>query len=894
MGEVYRAWDTKLERAVALKILPPRLVADPSRLERFAREAKSASALAHPNIVTIYEIGEAEVAGRSDEPSAAPSKLHYIAMELVDGSTLRDLVGDEKVTLKTLLGYLGQAADGVARAHQAGVVHRDLKPDNIMVTRDGFVKILDFGLAKLDATVDPGGELTSVATVQGGSTREGVVLGSVGYMSPEQVQGRVVDHRTDIFAFGCLLYEAATRRRPFGQDSSIEIMHRILREEPAPMEQINPEVPGALRRLVRRCMAKAPDQRHQSMKDLALELSDFVTEFDSLAPASSTDQSKVGASTAPGRKARGWRWLGAATVVLVLAAVFWLLLKGLSTEGDGSGASPTQQLRMRELTTTADIAQVALSPNGEYLAQARWRPRGTGLWVTHRATGSSVEVLAPEDNLDLPGVTFTRDGNYLVLVRNDPERNNYSSAYQIPVLGGEPRRLLFDIDSAPSFSPDGRRMTFLRGAPDVGLSYLMVADADGGNAEILAQAERPDWFELHEPSWSPDGSTILVVQEIQGGLAKTIAKVDAATGRVGRSPLGDDHVFEDINSVSWLPDGSAIVFTGRRDLENDQVWIVELKDGRPRQLTQGLSDFTGVTVTSDGRTIASRHTTTRSQIWLAPADRPNAVRPLTANPRDLVGEVAISADGSIYFQRRDHSGHHIWRTSLEGTPPTRLTRDDYWYGPEVSIDGSLLLARRRTKERAAMQLWRLDPETGDPIERLAEGATNAWRVAIAPDSSWIAVDVDDGDLWIYPLDGGEPRLVADNLNGGPFVSPDGNTIAFLRFRTHEGGPSTQYIELISPEGTPLGERPAGRVNSADGAYIGFNPAGDSLIAHRFVNGISNLWRVPIDGSDWSQLTDFDHGLQGYIHHVAFSPDGRWLVLSKGEYLSDAVLLEGFR
>lgn len=193
-----------------------------------------------------------------------------------------------------------------------------------------------------------------------------------------------------------------------------------------------------------------------------------------------------------------------------------------------------------------------------------------------------------------------------------------------------------------------------------------------------------------------------------------------------------------------------------------------------------------------------------------------------------------------------------------------------------------------------MQLWRLDPETGDPIERLVEGATNVWKATISPDASWIAVEVDDAELWVYPLDGGEPRLVADNLNGGPYVSPDGAVIAFLRFRTQEGKPSTQFIELVSPDGTALSAMPAGRVHSADGGYAGFNPAGDGLIAHMFVNGITNLWRIPIDGSDWTQLTDFDHGLQGYIRHVVFSPDGRWLVLSKGEYLSDAVVLEGFR
>ena len=895
---MYRAWDTRLERPVALKVLPPDRVGDRSRLERFAREAKSASALAHPHIVTIYEIGRDRV--EVGEEPGDHLDVHFIAMELIDGATLRRLIHDERVPLKKLLRHLSQAADGVARAHEAGVVHRDLKPDNVMVTRDGYAKVLDFGLAKLDAGVDPGQDLTSAPTIQNEAiqdeaTQEGAVLGTVGYMAPEQVQGRAADHRTDIFAFGCLLYEAATRRRPFVAESSVEVMHRILRDEPQPMEALNPEVPGALRRLVKRCLAKDPERRFQSMKDLALALDDLVEEFDSLAPVSSSEVSGAVAAAAPRpRKRRLPLWLAGLAALAVVATVWWIGrdVDSRPTDAPATPVAPAE-LRISELTTTSDVGLVAISPDGDYLAQARWQPDGTGLWITHLATGSSVEIVAPEDQLDLRGVTFTPDGNYLVFVRNDPEKHSYSSAFQVPVLGGEPKRLLFDIDSAPSFSPDGQRMAFLRGVPQSGFTNLMVAAADGSDERLLAQTERPDWFELQAPAWSPDGSRIMAIQDIRGGVAETVMSVDVETGRL-EDAMRLPEPMTDIDAIAWIPDGSGLVYIGRADVEPAQIWLLELASGSTRRLTTGLSGYESVTVTADGMTIASRHETSRSRLWVAPAEDPNDLRPLTSNRRDYIGAVAVGPEGAVFFQRFDKSGWHIWRTSLDGGTAIQLTREDNWYEPEISADGSLLLAIRRTSAGRSRELWSLDPVTGRMIERLVDSATNVWGTAVAPDASWIAVDVDDGELWAHPLPDGEPRRLADHLNGGPFVSRDGSTLAYIGFRTDADGIGSQYVELISPQGEPLGGLPVGRIHDADGAFAAFSPDGNGFTAHQYLDAVTNLWHLPADGSDWIQLTDFDHGLEGYIRDVAWSPDGEWLVVVKGEYLSDAVLIEGFR
>src|SRR6266436_3106159 len=296
MGEVYLAQDTKLDRKVALKILPADVASNRDRMERFVREAKSAAALSHPNIAQIFEIGE-------------DNSIHYIAMEFIDGVTLREKIHRERTELRKLLRYLQHAAEGLAKAHSAGIVHRDLKPDNIMITRDGHAKILDFGLAKLiEPQPLPGGDSSDVATaVLPQHSTPGTVMGTVGYMSPEQAQGKTkeIDQRSDIFSFGCILFEAATGKKPFEGESVIKSLHMVVYEPAPPIADFNPSAPSDLQRIVRRCLAKDPDERYQSIKEVAIELKELRREIEGagidttvppLSRSASTAQSGAGAS----------------------------------------------------------------------------------------------------------------------------------------------------------------------------------------------------------------------------------------------------------------------------------------------------------------------------------------------------------------------------------------------------------------------------------------------------------------------------------------------------------------------------------------------------------------------------------------------------------------------
>jgi eukaryotic-like serine/threonine-protein kinase len=299
MGEVYLTDDTRLHRKVALKILPGDLASKRERLRRFEQEAQAAAALNHPNIAHVYEIGESD-------------GVNFIAMEYIEGATLRQKIYREQTELRKLLRYLEQVAEGLAKAHAAGIVHRDLKPDNVMITRDGYAKVLDFGLAKLTEQVSPSSIQASpedpTAVMRQPLSMPGVVIGTAGYMSPEQVQGHVVDHRSDIFSFGCILYEAATRRRAFEGESTIDTLHKIVHAPVIPLKDVNRAAPADLTRIVRRCLAKDPDERYQSIREAAIELRQLrreleeAAELDSSVPANSVgptiSSEPVGGATA--------------------------------------------------------------------------------------------------------------------------------------------------------------------------------------------------------------------------------------------------------------------------------------------------------------------------------------------------------------------------------------------------------------------------------------------------------------------------------------------------------------------------------------------------------------------------------------------------------------------
>src|SRR5262245_27711822 len=569
MGEVYLAQDQTLERNVALKILPPELVRSEDRVRRFVREAKSASSLNHPNIVTIYEIGEDAVRG-SDGGGTGSSAVHYISMELVSGETLSTKIHQDKTDLRTLLGYLAQAAEGLAKAHAAGIVHRDLKPGNIMVSKDGFAKVLDFGLAKLTEQGASEGDATMGATAAGDATNPGAIVGTAGYMAPEQVRGGAVDHRADIFSFGCILYEAATRKKPFVADSNVETMHKILHEKPVPVEEINKSVPAELRRLIRRCLAKSPDQLLQSAKDLAIELREIVDEYDSLTSGSSGSGSSAAAAASPAtrKKISPVTWIvGAALVTGVVIAGLFFARRGHDTAT--LDTAPT--LRISTITNRGGTAGAAISPDGRYVAYSLILDGVRSLWVHQVATGSDVQILSAQKTSP-GGLIFAPGGDYLYYLSADPDRDGYTALFEIPTLGGTPKKRAYDVDSRVTFSPDGKQIAFRRGMPQKNQDALVIFDLDSGKERILATASPPLHF--GPTAWSPDGKRIAICED-RGGVAlgSSVVSYRVADGR--REPIGTT-AFYQMDDLAWLPDGSGLIAAAFDigTMTDDQLWRI--------------------------------------------------------------------------------------------------------------------------------------------------------------------------------------------------------------------------------------------------------------------------------------------------------------------------------
>jgi len=943
MGEVYLAQDQTLERSVALKILPPELVRSEERVRRFQREAKSASSLNHPNIVTIYEIGQDEVRGHSDtatkDPSAS-SSVHYISMELVSGETLTTKIHHDKTDLRTLLGYLAQAAEGLAKAHAAGIVHRDLKPSNIMVSKDGFAKILDFGLAKLTEKQSADPDVTSGLTQAGDGTSAGTVVGTVAYMSPEQVRGNSVDHRSDIFSFGTILYEATTRKKPFIADSNVETMHRIIHDKPAPIEELNKEAPAELRRLIRRCLAKNPEQRLQSAKDLAIELREIVDEYESLSASGTSGSGSSALGVAPIPKRKSPAALVGRVLVLAVAVVGSILLfVRMSRHGD---QAPTTPLRITTVTGRGSIRSTALSADGRYLAYSQMVSSqgavGTGLgpggpgsvWVRQVATGSDVQILPVQK--DAPyGLRFSPDGDYLYYMSDDPDKEGYKALFAIPTLGGTPRKRGYDLDSRVSFSPDGKRVCFYRGVPQKNRDDLIILDLESGKERVLASASAP--LSVGLPEWSPDGKRIAATQA-QSGAFKGASVVTFRVDDGRREPVGKE-AWALVNGLAWLPDGSGLVICAfdRTTLTPGQLWVLTYPEGRVHRITNDASLYANPTLSADGSTIAAVRGRREGNLWVAVPTGARNLRQITFGSGEEGGPASFdpAPDSTIVFGMLKDGSAQIWTIGTDGSGLRPVTS-----GPKPSFASKFRAGAgvffNRAEDDLSIHIWRSDLD-GENMRQVTSGSGEG-LVDVSPDGRSILFrHVDDLDvLWSISSDGGKAvSLGASSRNSGLF-SPEGSRILHALIRDINGQgvftpqvmpakggepatfpamPSRTLNELWTPDGTSLtylhgsngqknlfrvridGGKPEEITHFTDGRILQhrWSPDGKRLLLRRRIENADNLWVTGADGSNPTAITDFE---TGDIRDMKWSLDGSRAYFTYGESSQNVVLVRNFR
>jgi len=918
MGEVYLAHDTQLDRVIALKILTAEVAQDQQRLHRFLQEARAASSLSHPNVAHIYEIGEANGA-------------HFIAMEYVEGKPLELKTSGRALAVGEILEIAIQIADALDEAHAKGITHRDIKSSNIMITSRGRVKVLDFGLAKLALPMGSDEPASGSEIATRVKTSPGIVMGTVNYMSPEQAMGREVDHRTDIFSFGVVLYEMATGRLPFAGNTITETIDRIAHTQPEAIARLNYNVPPELDVIVKKALRKDRDERYQTVHDALVDLKDLKREVDlaaslerSTPPASrstevftSLSQPAIGSASVSSktqtgavpaahptssaeyvvgeikRHKIGVGVLAVLIVVGLMASGFWIYK--LVTSKKSTSAS---SIKFTRLTSGGRVGNeiigggAAVSPDGKYLSFWTTDEGKSSLYLRQVSTNSLIRILGPLDG-SYGGSTFSPDGEHIYFTGNN-KSDTEGALFRISTLGGTPQRILQGISSPVTFSPDGKEIAYARIVPTNGESFLLATNTDGsGTPRTLATRKLPEYFSIDGPSWSPDGRVIAIgAASLSGGNATSTIVEVPATGGKERSITAPQWSY--VSRVMWLHDGSGVVMTlfSSYNSMGTQIWLVSYPDGTARRITNDLNGYgeQSLGVTADAKTIVTVQNDYTRTIWaLASNETGNQPRQISNGKYEGAWSLSTTPDGRVIYLDPTGEANEIWIMKSDGSEKKQLTSDAFLKdNASVSPDGRYVVFS--SDRSGTFSIWRMDID-GNNQKQLTQESTFATGPVCSADSKWVVFQsFQSGNFYLkkVSIDGGATTQISDMICALPDISPDGKSIACISVQT---GIFKQKLAILPFEGSqPLKLFDLPATYKFDSG-VKWSPNGREITYIDDSGAFCNIGAISIDSGTSRVLTKFK---SDRISRFAWSRDGNQIFLGRGPTLVDVVLIKDFR